>query len=117
MAEVDANPSNDDNSNNCYNNKLNGKYWCIAICLCLLIEVIAIICTFSYKHKYDESDSDLAQVSGILLIVGLVGQTVGFCGIAAIAEKAIECGEKLKEPHGNNPCFAYLLIVIIPVFG
>lgn len=115
MDEVDANLLNNNNSNSC--NKHSGKYWFIAVGLCFLIEVTAIICTFSYKSKYDESDSDLAKVSGILLIVGLVGQTVGFCGVAVIAGPAIECGEHCKDPQGNNPCLAYLLIGMIPFFG
>ena len=50
-------------------------YWLIATGLCLLIEVIAIICTLSYKITYDESDSDLAKASVILLIIGLVCRT------------------------------------------
>lgn len=71
---------------------------------------------FSYKNKYDESDSDLAKVSGILLIVGLIGQTVGYCAVAAIAGKVIECCKNSKDPQ-ENVCLAYLLIGIVPVFG
>ena len=115
MDEGDANRLNNDD-NNCSSCIKHG-YWFIAVGLCFLVELIAIICTFSYKNKYDESDSDLAQVSGILLIVGLVGQTAGFCGVNVIAEKAIECGENCKDEHGNNVCLVYLLVVTIPVFG
>ena len=60
--------NNDDDFSSHDNKKCSGmywlRYWFVAVgFVCLLIEVIAIICTFSYKTTYDESDSDLAKVS------------------------------------------------------
>ena len=92
-------------------------YWLIATGLCLLIEVIAIICTLSYKTTYDESGSDLAKAAVILLIIGLVGQTAGCCGLSLITEKVRECVGICNDQQGNNLCLVCLLLLTIPVFG
>ena len=106
-----------ENDKNKYN-KCTGKHWFIAaVGLCFYIETVAIICTLSYERTYDESDSHLAIVSGILLIIGFVGQTIGCCGVSMIAVKVQECGESCKDQQGNDLCLVCLLLLIISVFG
>ena len=114
--------NDDDDLSSHDNKKCNGmywsRYWFVAVGLCLLsIEVIAIICTFSYKTTYyDESDSDLAKVSVILLIIGLVGQ-IRCCGLSLIAEEIQKCGGHCNDQQGNNLCLVCLLLLTIPAFG
>ena len=78
---------NYNDSSNENKTKGSGNWWFAVVCLKFVIEIIAIMYTFYYESKYDESDPDshLVKASGILLIAGLLGQTVGFLIICIIA--------------------------------
>lgn len=115
--DVDLINNEDSNSRSKEANK-RSNYWLIASLLGLLTEIVAIICSFSYASKYDESDSDLARVSAILLLVGLIGQTAGLCVVGYLASAFEGCNcQDPQDPQGLNLCLKYLLIITLPFIG
>ena len=90
----------------------------IASIFSIITEIISIICSFSYANKYDESDSGLSKASAILLLVGLLGRTVGFVVVQLLASKVEDWNCKdPNDPQGHNLCIKYLMILSLPFVG
>ena len=84
----------------------------------IITEIIAIICSFSFASKYDESDSGLSKLSAILLLVGLLGRTVGLVIVQWVASYIKDCAcPDPNDPQGHNLCIKYLIILSLPFVG
>ena len=99
---ADTENSNDSSQNN--NSKgcsKSTKCGCALAITCLVLEVISLICTYSFAMQYDESEGVAARASWIIMIISVIGQIFGCCIIRKIGEtgkaasEECNCGEIL----------------------